>query len=678
MRFKPDYKLESGYTYYVTAKIKPTTKAYLKYQNQSYTDTGDENTDEYLGTDKKPGNDTKNIGTSSKQKGFYSNVSANVTYKYNNETYTKPYAKPVIQVNASTVSHTVVKQWENGSDKVAVDVELKAYVTEAADSKINADNPKYLTSADVKNLPTSMQVSLSETNNWTYTWENLPTKYFYETTGGIKETDIHYTVEEVQTDATKAFYGQVTESSDGKTTTILNKKKDQEDKPFIEVTKTFKGLTKTQIRELANPENPYTITLIHTDTNTSKTLTMNAGELNDILQGNDNEKVWTYTWKLEDCLDGTYKVIESNYGKDGYDVNNAGVYAVKATTTDTANYAYSPMAAYISFGTYTTAPTDLAPATVNAKKTTIKIEKNSNENDGVVEIGKEVTYTVKTNIPYIADNVTDVTYTITDTIDGANYKTNAAGNVEVSVKIGAANPTTSTVTPSTTQDGKKQIVIDLSNVAANRTNANAEVVITYKAIVTSEIVNNTVVPNDGTHHFTPVTNTLYTGKITITKTDDSEKNPVKLANAGFVIYRTTKENKPLYALVSKDTSKNNNEYVVTGWTETLNDAKADTNLIMTDSNGEAVVRGLDDSYAYNFKEIKAPEGYSVNTTDSSATWGNNQEASNRTGTASMTDTKLSALPETGGIGTTIFTIAGCVIMIAAAGLFFASRKKTNK
>lgn len=320
MRFKSDYKLESGYTYYVTAKIRPTTKAYLKYQNQSYTDTGDENTDEYLGTDKKPGKDTKNDGTSSKQKGFYSNVSANVTYKYNNETYTKPYAKPVIQVNASTVSHTVVKQWENASDKVAVGVELKAYVTEAADSQINADNPKYLTSADVKNLPTSMQVNLSETNNWTYTWENLPTKYFYETTDGIKETDIHYTVEEVQTDATKAFYGQVTESSDGKTTTIRNKKKDQEDKPFIEVTKTFKGLTKDQIRELAEADSPYTITLSHTETNTTKTLTMDVSKLDSILQGSDDEKVWTYTWKLEDCLDGTYKVDESNYSKEGYDV----------------------------------------------------------------------------------------------------------------------------------------------------------------------------------------------------------------------------------------------------------------------------------------------------------------------------------------------------------------------
>ena len=321
MRFKSDYKLESGYTYYVTAKIRPTTKAYLKYQNQRYTDTGDENTDEYLGEGKKPGKDTRNDGTSSKQKGFYSNESANVTYEYNNKTYEKPYAKPVIQVNASTDSHTVLKRWENDSDKVAVAVELKAYVTETADSKISVENPKYLTSEDVKTLPTSMQVNLSETNNWTHTWENLPTKYFYEAAdGSIKETDIYYTVEEVQTDATKAFYGQVTESNDGKTTTILNKKKDQEDKPFIEVTKTFEGLTKAQIRELAEANSPYTITLIQTETNATKQLVMDVGELDDILQGSDDKKVWTYTWKLEDCLDGTYKVSESNYGKDGYDV----------------------------------------------------------------------------------------------------------------------------------------------------------------------------------------------------------------------------------------------------------------------------------------------------------------------------------------------------------------------
>lgn len=406
MRFEPGYKLESGYTYYVTAKIQPTTKAYLKYQNESYTDTGDENTDEYLETDKKPGKDTRNDGTSSKQKGFYSNESANVTYKYNNKTYEKPYAKPVIQVNASTDSHTVVKQWENDSDKVAVGVELKAYVTEAADSQINADNPKYLTSADVKNLPTSMQVNLSEANKWTYTWENLPDKYFYETTDGIKETAIHYTVEEVQTEATNAFYGQVTESDDGKTTTILNKKKDQEDKPFIEVTKTFEGLTKTQIQELANnPENPYTITLIHTDTNTSKTLIMNAGELNDILQSNDNKKVWTYTWKLEDCLDGTYKVSESNYGKDGYDVT---VTVNGQQVTNWNDFSVSTKQATIEEYKQSENTTTCSPKTFSIGKVNLIVAKLT-ANEG---------YFVWTNTPVSISERKEIVKLINDKIDG--------------------------------------------------------------------------------------------------------------------------------------------------------------------------------------------------------------------------------------------------------------------
>ena len=42
------------------------------------------------------------------------------------------------------------------------------------------------------------------------------------------------------------------------------------------------------------------------------------------------------------------------------------------------------------------------------------------------------------------------------------------------------------------------------------------------------------------------------------------------------------------------------------------------------------------------------------------------------------NTKINSLPSTGGIGTTIFTIGGCAIMVAAAGLFFASRRKVNK
>lgn len=87
---------------------------------------------------------------------------------------------------------------------------------------------------------------------------------------------------------------------------------------------------------------------------------------------------------------------------------------------------------------------------------------------------------------------------------------------------------------------------------------------------------------------------------------------------------------------------------------------------------------------YSFEELgNNTEGYSAaylkseKTTDSnSSTFLKNQ---NIGGTALMDDpipnTKLSTLPSTGGIGTTIFTIGGCAIMIAAAGLFFASRRK---
>lgn len=52
-----------------------------------------------------------------------------------------------------------------------------------------------------------------------------------------------------------------------------------------------------------------------------------------------------------------------------------------------------------------------------------------------------------------------------------------------------------------------------------------------------------------------------------------------------------------------------------------------------------------------------------------------------TGTVSVgqiSNTKLVSLPSTGGIGTTIFTIGGCAIMILAAGLYFATRRKTVK
>lgn len=67
--------------------------------------------------------------------------------------------------------------------------------------------------------------------------------------------------------------------------------------------------------------------------------------------------------------------------------------------------------------------------------------------------------------------------------------------------------------------------------------------------------------------------------------------------------------------------------------------------------------------------------------DTNSSMVNDVRVANKTITtesAKMLDTKLSALPSTGGMGTYLFTIVGVVLMTCAAGAFFVSRRKTNK
>lgn len=78
----------------------------------------------------------------------------------------------------------------------------------------------------------------------------------------------------------------------------------------------------------------------------------------------------------------------------------------------------------------------------------------------------------------------------------------------------------------------------------------------------------------------------------------------------------------------------------------------------------------------NWKPAKIVEDSEVttDTTESVATG----EAAAGAVLTEITNTTIAALPSTGGIGTTIFTIGGCIIMVVAAALFFASRRKSAK
>ena len=363
-------------------------------------------------------------------------------------------------------------------------------------------------------------------------------------------------------------------------------------------------------------------------------------------------------------------------GEISWSVSKAGIYVVNAAsdykTGDKVKYTYSSMAGYISFGTYdstTGVPENLVSTGITAKSSSIDITKENNESDKVVEVGKVVEYTVRTKIPYRNDANPITKFEITDTITGAEYVTNDAGKRVLKVTVGTGAETEELV-----DVNNNSFTLDLTIYLANNDHANQSVVIKYSAKVTGTVVNNTVQWYDGNNKSEPATDTLYTGTVTLTKTGE---NSAKLENAEFVLIRkdakTTK-----YAVANK--TENKAEYTVTSWVEKQKDAT----IMKTDANGNIVVKGLDDSkneMTYEFQETKAPEGYSINATNADVKWdtkGNGTKAETRTGAASMTDTKLNTLPSTGGIGTTIFTIGGCAIMIVAAGLFFATTRKPPK
>lgn len=183
---------------------------------------------------------------------------------------------------------------------------------------------------------------------------------------------------------------------------------------------------------------------------------------------------------------------------------------------------------------------------------------------------------------------------------------------------------------------------------------------------------------------------VFTYELDTTKVDGT--NQEALEGAEFKLYKTV-DGIDKYVTVDAENGK------VTGWKDTINEGS----VLTSDTNGLFKVIGLD-AGTYYLKETKAPAGYNLleesievvvtATTVNGQKWTDGVPANALTNISVTADTeegtgnvttgiagitvennKGATLPETGGIGTTIFYIIGIVIMAGAVFFLAMNRKK---
>lgn len=300
------------------------------------------------------------------------------------------------------------------------------------------------------------------------------------------------------------------------------------------------------------------------------------------------------------------------------------------------------------------------------------------------EVGDLVTYTVRTTVPYqeVKPNNKKLVneFTVSDKLTGATFYLKGEA-VKGTAAVNKITVNGATVEGFAKLDeslhGQNSFDLNLMGlVKDDNTYAGQEVVITYTALV--DKANTVENKAKSTQDPNGTTTKTYSGNATITKLELNTTNVLK--GAEFVVYRMNGDVKE-YAVIDE------NGWITGQWIAETTENEVPAGLgttLTTADDGTVTVKGLK-AGDYYFKEVVAPDGYSINNNDIAFTMEEKQTNGVVTSVAAanpelikMYDSKLSELPSTGGMGTTLFTIAGCAIMVAAAGFFFASRKRVNK
>lgn len=424
-----------------------------------------------------------------------------------------------------------------------------------------------------------------------------------------------------------------------------------------------------------------------------------ASELADILE----------EFKTKVLTDGT-KVTNNTFP-----VTAGGLYVLVPLKDD---YTYSPTLVYVPVNSTTPIEVDVKGAPNTPEKellnvTAGKIEDDTKEgivdNDRTVTADDQVEYKVTIIYPFFSDGADNKTFKVTDTLENGTYVVDSNNNLKVQIDGIDYNKYTLKDSEGTVIEsigGETSFVLDFVYDSAQ---AGKEVVITYTVDVDDDISNDNLLKNTVKSTIGTVENQKIiisdTVKVEFNKVD-AENNNTKLDGAIFALYEGTAGDDTEDTLIAlyADLPNLDNVKLPAGYEQFRN------KLVLNDTTldvGEFSINNLDANKSYYIKEIVAPDGYQVVDTEYQLIPGgvadgypklNQPSVENGVPTVTdeyqyndftvkmsgdsaeniITNTKLSKLPSTGGIGTTIFTIGGCAIMIAAAGLFFATRKKAEK
>ena len=430
--------------------------------------------------------------------------------------------------------------------------------------------------------------------------------------------------------------------------------------------------------------NKITVTNLAADVETTLKL-YNIIYLGQNNAGNQTWQVveWAKKYISEDPVTGNFNITDSAGLKAAADSRNADV--TEKETGTTHEFSNLPIGAYVICasdvkGVYSlmvantydkdgeTYMADKA-ADVVAKMESYNVTKQTE--DKFVHRGQRVNFTVTTQMASKtkANGDTLTTFKVVDTSTGLK----ADSFVLDSVKIAGqkVNVDKTKVTSITGNDGKVTYTVDLSDFIST-TDAGTTIEVKYSAIVENDhTYNNSATVNSNTVNYVPGIVNGYTGNVTLEKVDTNGKT---LNGAEFQLLKVTpveKEGAEATKTPVNVVRVNDGEYKVALEGET----GATTTLVAT--NGTLKVTGLDEG-DYEFEETKAPTGYKVSSENKAFTITPDETKEVSVDAGVFKNTKLSALPSTGGMGTYLFTIIGVVVMAGAAGAFFISRRKGSE